>query len=98
MASTRGTKRRPLPQSLVTGLESLGFVEFPSVDDRIHLWALPRHPRLTVQMATTNMPGESAVTVQFGGGRPGRLEADAVLAQLVEAITILDSPNGRRAT
>jgi hypothetical protein len=98
MASTRGTKRRPLPQSLVTGLESLGLVESPSVDDHIHIWVLPRHPGLTVQMATTNMPGESAVIVQFGGGYPGRLEADDVLDRLVDAITILDSPNGRRVT
>lgn len=105
MASTNGTKTKPLPPSLVQGLESLGFVElaghtFPSATGergarKVHVYALPRHPHLKFMATASNIPGDTAVIAEWQGHYQ-RLEADAWLVEISVDVQLADQNAGVR--
>jgi len=94
MASTHGRARLPLPPSLVAGLESLGFVEYPDQGDATpagtHRYRLPRHPGLSVSVVASNLPGESTVIAHRPGEVAVRIEVDALLVDLAVDMALLD--------
>lgn len=95
MAKIYGRTALPLPPSLVTGLDSLGFVRIG--EDTPAQYRVPRHPQLRLELVASNVPGDTAVIVTGLGEPARRREADAVLVEAAIAITKADDPNQRRS-
>jgi hypothetical protein len=57
MARTHGTKSKGLPESLLTGLMDLGYVEMPFTAEGVPVYRHPKQPHLMVMAVASNMPG-----------------------------------------
>lgn len=98
MARTGGTRKLPLPPSVVAGLEGIGLVSFdpPGTDSRgAHHYMLPARPSFTVTLTASRIPGESAVIAQWEGAAPDRLEPDTLVTLLRHRVAELTSPTQR---
>lgn len=99
MARTRGSARLPLPESLVLGLENLGFQPFTPpgtiASRNVHTFALMQRPTFTLQVVASNLPGESAVTAIWPGFPAQRIEADSMLRVLEGDVATALSPSQR---
>ena len=95
MARTGGTRKLPLPPSVVVGLEGLGLVPFtPAGADSkgAHHYMLPARPAFVVTLTASRIPGESAVIVQWEGSKPDRIEPDTLITLLRHRIAAVTSP------
>ena len=100
MARTGGTRKLPLPPSVVVGLEGLGFVPFtPAGADSkgAHYFMLPARPAFTVTLTASRIPGESAVIAQWEGVKPDRIEPDTLITLLRHRVIEATSPTQKAA-
>lgn len=99
MARTRGSARLPLPESLVQGLEGLGFQPFTPpgtiASKGTHTFVLMQRPTFTIQVVASNLPGESAVTAIWPGSPAQRIETDTLLRVLGGEVATALSPSQR---
>lgn len=96
VARTGGTSRLPLPQSLVLGLETHGFVGFTAPHQRPNTgpysFLLTRSPAFVVQVVPSRIPGETAVIASWPGQRAERFEVDTLIRVLQGEAARLLSP------
>lgn len=83
MVSTRGWKRRELPESLQEGLRALGYRSMTNTPkDLPEQWRHPGHAHLFVTAAASNIPGDTAVVASWFKTKITRVEVDVLLARL----------------
>lgn len=92
MAKIYGRKPRPLPEYLTDRLAGMGLVLMPNVEPATYRH--PLQPNLHLQLVASNVPLNPMITVSFTkGGRPHRMDADAVVALVEFSLGVGVSPN-----
>jgi hypothetical protein len=86
MARTHGTKSKGLPESLLTGLMDLGYVEMPFTAEGVPVYRHPKQPHLMVMAVASNMPGSHNVIAQWFGVPSKLIDVDRLLAVLAEQL------------
>ena len=99
MARTGGYAPKPLPESLLVGLETLGYRKYlpprleqtpgrPGVE-----WRTVAHPTLCLTVATSNLAGDDKVIAAWLGQHATRITVDNLLDKLRVQIDGLNHPN-----
>ena len=84
MTSTRGTKRKPLPASLLEGLAKIGYIEMPVTENGHPVFRHPKHSHLIVVAITSNFPGTTEVVARWFGVPSRYIEIEKLLRVLRE--------------
>lgn len=82
MARTHGSKTKPLPPSLLTGLAALGFIEMPFTENEAPVFRHPQYPSLICVAVTPNLPGATEVVARWFGVSSQYIDVDELLHEL----------------
>lgn len=86
MSKIRGTKALAIPESIVAGLASAGYVLMSEEGQRPAIYVHRTAHDLRVHIVTSNLVGESLVTASTTWNRkPRMMEPDMLIAECVVA-------------
>lgn len=90
MGKVNGYAPKKLPDSLIVGLEGLGYVALGELKG-VTKWKTVKHRHLFLVVSPSNLPGdEEYVVAQFHGQHATRLTVDMLLARLTAQLALAD--------
>jgi len=91
VASTAGRKAKPLPPSIIDGLEQLGYRLMPYNNGGTPIYRHPSFPKLYASVVVSNLPGDEHVIAQWNGQTATRMHPDAFVDALRTQLAALRS-------